>query len=253
MSSKIRVPALERALRILEVLQKNHRCTISEIISLTGLPRSSVYVLVDDMVKLRLLRQNSDKTVQLWMKLVALGNSASDSLDLKEIISPYLDKLITSIDCLAVHFGIMDDDKAFYVLKKTSPKTGMRIMSREGAEISLVHTALGKCLLAYQEATQRENIIRTLDYTPATANSITTPEALRKELASIHLRGFSYDNGEGGLEIRCVAVPVFDQDSHLIGAISIVGTINKFTTDKLSAIIEKAKKTALQIISGLMM
>ncbi len=32
-SSKIRVPALERALRILEVLQKNHRCTISEIIS----------------------------------------------------------------------------------------------------------------------------------------------------------------------------------------------------------------------------
>ena len=236
MSSKIRVPALERALRILEVLQKNHRCTISEIISLTGLPRSSVYVLVDDMVKLRLLRQNSDKTVQLWM-----------------IISPYLDRLITSIDCLAVHFGIMDDDKAFYVLKKTSPKTGMRIMSREGAEISLVHTALGKCLLAYQEATQRENIIRTLDYTPATANSITTPEALRKELASIHLRGFSYDNGEGGLEIRCVAVPVFDQDSHLIGAISIVGTINKFTTDKLSAIIEKAKKTALQITSGLMM
>ena len=89
MSSKIRVPALERSLRILEVLQKNHRCTISEIISLTGLPRSSVYVLVDDMVKLRLLRQNSDKTVQLWMKLVALGNSASDSLDLKEIISPY--------------------------------------------------------------------------------------------------------------------------------------------------------------------
>ena len=191
MSSKIRVPALERALRILEVLQKNHRCTISEIISLTGLPRSSVYVLVDDMVKLRLLRQNSDKTVQLWMKLVALGNSASDSLDLKEIISPYLDKLITSIDCLAVHFGIMDDDKAFYVLKKTSPKTGMRIMSREGAEISLVHTALGKCLLAYQEATQRENIIRSLAYTPATANSITTPEALRKELASIPLRGFS--------------------------------------------------------------
>ena len=72
-------------------------------------------------------------------------------------------------------------------------------------------------------------------------------------LQYIHLRGFSYDNGEGGLEIRCVAVPVFDQDSHLIGAISIVGTINKFTTDKLSAIIEKAKKTALQITSGLMM
>ena len=43
MTSKIRVPALERALAILEVLQKNQRCTISELISLTGLPRSSYY------------------------------------------------------------------------------------------------------------------------------------------------------------------------------------------------------------------
>ena len=145
MASKIRVPALERALNILEVLQKHHRCTISELISITGLPRSSVYVLVDDMVKLRLLRQNSDKTVQLWMKLVSLGNSASDSLDLKEMISPYLDKLISSVDCLAVHFGIMDDDKAYYVLKRTSSKSGIRILSREGAEVSLVHSALGKC------------------------------------------------------------------------------------------------------------
>lgn len=114
--------SLRKSTEDLRGSSKNHRCTISEIISLTGLPRSSVYVLVDDMVKLRLLRQNSDKTVQLWMKLVALGNSASDSLDLKEIISPYLDKLITSIDCLAVHFGIMDDDKAFYVLKRPVPK-----------------------------------------------------------------------------------------------------------------------------------
>lgn len=253
MVSKIRVPALERALTILEVLQKNRRCTISELITLTGLPRSSVYVLVDDMVKLRLLRQNSDKTVQLWMKLVSLGNSASESLDLKEIIFPYLEKLISSVDCLAVHFGIMDDDKAYYVLKKTSPRSGVRITSREGAEVSLIHTALGKCLLAYQESSLRERIISSLDYSPATANSITTPEALRKELAAIHLRGFAYDNGEGGLEIRCVAVPVFDLDSHLIGAISIAGTINKFTSEKLSGIIEKARKCSSQITSGLML
>lgn len=253
MPSKIRVPALERALNILEVLQKHRRCTISELISITGLPRSSVYVLVDDMVKLRLLRQNSDKTVQLWMKLVSLGNSAADSLDLKEIVSPYLDKLISSIDCLAVHFGIMDDDKAYYVIKRISPKTGMRIMSREGSEVSLVHTALGKCLLAYQDSVHRERLVTTLDYTQATANSISTPESLRKELATIRLRSYAFDNAEGGLEIRCIAVPVFDLDGHLIGAVSVVGTINKFTSDKLPKIVELVKRTANSITSGLMM
>ncbi|NLK85438.1 MAG: IclR family transcriptional regulator [Aeromonadales bacterium] len=252
MTGNIRVPALERALRILEVLQKNRRCTISELINLTSLPRSSVYVLVDDMIKLRLIRQNSDKTVQLWMKLVSLGNSASEGLDLKEIITPFLEKLIENVDCLVAHFGIMDDEKAFYVVKRTSHLTGMRVLSREGSEVSLVHSALGKCLLAYQESTLREKLITTLDYTLATANSIATPQALRKELASIHNRGFAYDNGEGSLEIRCVAVPVFDLDSHLMGAISVSGTITKFSSDKLSGIVDKVKKSAIQISSSLM-
>ena len=159
--STIRVPALERALRILEVLQKNRRCTISELISLTSLPRSSVYVLVDDMIKLRLLRQNSDKTIQLWVKLVSLGSSAQESLDLSEIISPYLEKLIDSVDCLVANFGIMDDDKAYYVALKTSPHSNMRILSRQGGEISLGHSAIGKCLLAYLYD-DREYVKRTL-------------------------------------------------------------------------------------------
>ena len=253
MTNNIRVPALERALKILEVLQKNKRCTISELINLTSLPRSSVYVLVDDMIKLRLLRQNSDKTVQLWMKLVSLGNSAQESLDLTEIISPYLERLIESVDCLVAHFGIMDDDKAFYVIKKTSPKASVRVLSRQGSEISLLHTAIGKCLLAYQESSLREKIVSTLDYSLATANSISSPQILRKELASIQNRGFAYDNGEGSLEIRCIAAPLFDLDGHLMGAISLSGTINKFGSDKLPEIVDKVKKCSSSITSSLML
>ena len=239
MSEKIRVPALERALSILEVLQKNRRCTISEIINLTGLPRSSVYVLIEDMVKLRLLRQ--------------IGNSASDSLDLKELVSPYLDKLIARVDCLAVHFGIVDEDKAYYVLKKTSPKSHMRITSREGSEISMVHSALGKCLLAYQDSVLREKIVASLDYSVARAGFVSSPEFLRKELASIRLRGYAYDNGQNGQEFRCLAVPVFDQDAKLLGALSIVGTINKITSDKLPDLLTLAKNSSKEISTGLML
>ena len=146
----------------------------------------------------------------------------------------------------------MDDDKAYYVALKTSPHSNMRILSRQGGEISLVHSAIGKCLLAYQESVRRESILNSLDYTKKTANSIATPQALRKELASIHNRGFAYDNGEGNLEIRCIAVPIIDLDGHLIGAISVSGTISKFVSDKLPSIVEMVKKTANQITSNLL-
>ncbi len=253
MQSSIKVPALQRALNILEVLQKHRRCSISEIIAITGLPRSSVYVLIEDMIRLKILRQNSDKTIQLWLKLVSLGNAASESLDLKEMVTPYLEKLLLQTECLAIHFGIMDDTKAYYVIKRTNPKFGVRVMSREGGEISLVHTALGKCLLAYQDSTIREQIIQSLNYTQATANSISNPRTLRKELAQIINRGYAYDNAESGLEIRCIAAPVFDFDSQLMGAISVTGTINHFTSTTLPRIIELVKRTASSISSGMML
>ena len=248
----MRVPALQKALIILETLQKHRRCTISDLISYTDLPRSSVYVLVDDMIKLRLIRQNSDKSIQLWMKLVSLGNSASASLDLNELISPYLDRLISSIDCIAVNFGIMDDDKAYCSLNISSPNSSVRINSRVGAEVSLLHSALGKCLLAYSSSSRREQIINSLDYSRATANSIATPEALRKELAVIHNRGYAFDNGEENLDIRSVSAPILDFDNHLIGAISTIGTTRKFSKDALPSIIDKIKLVTMQIKSDLM-
>ncbi len=253
MNSKSRVPALDRAMSILNVLQKNHHCSVSEIIYLTGLPRSTVYVLIDEMINLGLIRRNHDSSVQLWMKLISLGKAASESLDLKDIVNPHLEYLLNNIDCLAVHFGIMDGDHAYYVIKKTSPKAGVRLMSREGSEISLVHAGLGKCLLAFQSSELRERLISNLDYTPATVTSITTPEALRRELASIRLQGWAFDNSEGEAEIRCVAAPVFDHEHNLLGAISVVGSFNKFTSEVIPAIVEKVKKSAREITNNLLL
>ena len=253
MNNKSRVPALDRAMSILNVLQKNHHCSISEIIYLTGLPRSTVYVLIDEMINLGLIRRNHDSSVQLWMKLISLGKAASESLDLKDIVTPHLEHLLNNIDCLAVHFGIMDGDHAYYVIKKTIPKAGVRLMSREGSEISLVHAGLGKCLLAFQSSELRERLISNLDYTQATATSITSPEALRRELASIRLQGWAFDNSEGEAEIRCVAVPVFDHERNLLGAISVVGSFNKFSAEIIPTIVEKVKKSAREITNNLML
>ncbi|MGN0903167.1 MAG: IclR family transcriptional regulator, partial [Succinivibrio sp.] len=111
---------------------------------------------------------------------------------------------------------------------------------------------LGKCLLAYQDPLLRERIITSLDYTRATPNSISTPEQLRKDLAAIHLKGYAFDNGESSLEVRCIAVPVFDLDRHLIGAVSVSGTSGKFSGDKLPLIVDKVKACAVQITSELM-
>lgn len=246
-NDKTRVPALVRAMTILEIIERKHCCSISEILKESGFPRSSVYVLMDEMTRLGLVHQNSDGNYQLWMRVIQLGRSASDGLDLRDIVEKHLSALLESIECIAVHYGIMDGDHAFYALKKESPRAGFHILSREGMEISLVHAGLGKCLLAFQDSNRQDQIINTLDYTPKTPTSIPSPALLKIELAKIRVQGWAFDDSEGESEIRCVACPVFDQAGILRGAISIVGARSKFTDEFIKRVVQCAKDCAKDI------
>ncbi|MDY6321395.1 MAG: IclR family transcriptional regulator [Succinivibrio sp.] len=248
---KTRAPAVDRCVAIMEFLQKRGQATVSEITQATGFPVSSVYVIIDAMRAHGLIRQDRRGKVQLWMKLVSLGNSAREGLDLREIVIPPLSALMDSYDCLAVHFGVMENEDAWYAVKLVPPHAGMGIRSREGMSVSLLHAGLGKCLLAFQPDALRERIISTLDYTPATPTSITNPEDLRKELSRIRLQKWAYDNSEGENDIRCVAVPVFDREGNLMGAVSIVGTIVKFTQELIPEIVKSAKSCAAAVTEAL--
>ncbi len=248
---KSRVPSLNRCLDILRYVQKHHKCTKSDIVSNLNIPRSSAYVLLDEMENLGLIKINGRSEVQLWMTLIDLGISAQKKLDLQEVITPHLKTLLESVDCLAVHFGIMDGLKAFYAIKLEAQRTGMSIKSREGLEISLVHAGIGKCILAYQEENKRERILKRLDYSKSTANSIDSEDKLRQELANIRLHGWAFDDSEGEESIRCVAAPVF-HERKLLGAISIVGMVNKYTNDVIPSIVEKTLQCTAMIQKSLL-
>lgn len=247
--TKVRVPALIRALKILSIIEQKKACAISEIVKESNLPRSTVYVLMDEMSNLGLVHQNKQGLYQLWMRTIQLGRAAMDGLDLRDIASKHLEMLLDSTECIAVHFGVMDGDKAYYVVKKESPRAGFHILSREGMEISLVHAGLGKCLLAFQETATQARILSTLDYTPKTSTSIRSAEKLKLELDKIRFRGWAFDDSEGESEIRCVACPVFDSSGVLHGAISIVGARSKFTDLIIPHVVENAKACA-KAISG---
>lgn len=245
-----RVPALNRCMDILRFVKEHNNCVAADIVSNLDVPRSSIYVLLDEMKNLGLIRIDGKGQIQLWMSLIELGDAARRKLDLRDLITPHLHTLLDSVDCLAVHYGIMDGLKGFYAIKLESSRYGMSIKSHEGLEISLVHAGLGKCLLAFQDERVREKIIANLDYTKATKTSIGSADELRTELETIRLKGWAFDNSEGEESIRCVAAPVF-YNNKLIGAISIVGMVNKYTDDVIPDIVTHTLKCASDIAADM--
>ncbi len=247
MSEKSRVPALSRCMDILAYLEKNRQCTVSDLILDLNLPKSSSYVLVDEMIKQGLIHQDKHGNLQLWLRLIELGSATSKHIDIRDKVIEPLNQLLESFECLAVHYGIMDGLKAYYLIKLESPNAPMLIKSREGLPISLVHAGLGKCLLAFQKEAVREKILPSLDYTPVSKTSITSADKLRKELSLIRKQGWAFDNSEGEADIRCVACPVFNSREEIIGAISIVGMVAKFNEEIIPKVVKRTQACAKEI------
>ena len=74
---------------------------------------------------------------------------------------------------------------------------------------------------------------RALTLTKFTRNTITTLAALKVELARVRRRGFSVNDEEVELGVRCIGAPIFDSKARVIATLSIAGPVFRMTKDRV--------------------
>ncbi|MEH0834914.1 IclR family transcriptional regulator [Pectobacterium cacticida] len=236
MLESTKVPALTRAIEIMNLIARRGPLSAAEIIADLAIPKSTTYLLLAELKRHRFVSVDANDNYCLWTKLVELAEQALSKIDLRDISRARLTQLMEQTNLLC-HLGIIDGENAYYILKVESPST-ISVRSHEGKSLSLSRSGIGKCLLAWQPDEPREKIIANLDFSIKTPNTIKTPEQLRAELTKIRRQGWSYDNGEDYVDVRCVAAPVFNSRNELTAAISVVGTrlqINNDNRDLLAS------------------
>jgi IclR family acetate operon transcriptional repressor len=116
-----------------------------------------------------------------------------------------------------------------------------------GARLPMYSTALGKAMLAFgppdwlSETLERGLAART-------AHTIVSADALESDLATIRSRGYSLDNEENELGVRCVGAPVLDFTRSVIAAISLSGPTDRMDR-KRSAELGPVVREAAGLIS----
>jgi len=226
-----KVPALTRAIEILNLIARIGPCSAATIVDTLGIPKSTAYLLLNELKRQRFLSIDHQENYCLWTKLVELSGHALSKMDLRELARPRLTQLMDETDLLC-HLGLIDHESAYYILKVESSST-ISVRSHEGKSLSLYRSGIGKCLLAWQPAAVRKTIIDQLVWEKATPTTIADPQQLNDELERIRQRGWSFDNGEDYPDVRCVAAPVFNASN----TISVVGTrlqINEENRDYLA-------------------
>jgi len=237
------VPALARALDILEFIAQRREASFTEIFTCLGLPKSSTYQLLGTLAGRGYVRHAGDSSrYSLGFKLFELGNQAVSGLDIRAEALPILHKLVeqTKETC---HLGVLDGVEGVY-LAKLEGSQPVRLNSWEGKRLFLHCTAMGKALLAFQDEDAREQLIAEAGLKPMTENTITDPELLRSHLALVRERGWALDDQENEPHIRCVGAPVRDIHDKVVAAISISGLATRFDGEYLLTIAELVRRAA---------
>ncbi|MEO6200223.1 MAG: IclR family transcriptional regulator [Cryobacterium sp.] len=216
------VQSVERVFELLELItDADGQVTLSELASSTDLPLPTIHRLLRTLVLKGYVRQLANRQYALGPRLIRLGEGASKQLG--ALARPQLGALVDALGETS-NMAVLDSDMIVYIAQVPS-KHSMRMFTEVGRRAHTHDTGVGKAILAQlSDETVRAMVARAGMPTP-TERSLGTIDALLADLALIRERGYSIDDGEQEIGVRCFAIAV--PNSPTPTAISVSGPVSR--------------------------
>jgi len=241
-----RIPTNMRTLLILEVIsQSREPLSPTQVNDKLGLPKQTVHRLCNTLVEDGFLMRTGDgkkMRASRRTRLIASGllNSSRIHLGRHKILSDLAREVGET-----VNFVVPEDDGMNY-LDRVETDWPFRVQLPIGTHVPFHCTASGKTFLASLPIRARQKLINTLKLESLTANTISDPDSLLRELANIARVGYATDNEEFMKGMVAIAVPVDDGRGGFAGALAYHGPSIRLSIEEAiknrSVLLEASRK-----------
>jgi IclR family transcriptional regulator, pca regulon regulatory protein len=217
--------SLGRGLAVLSAFRSGRPLLgVSELGREVGLSRSTTHRYVSTLAALGYLQQDpATRKYRLGPRVLDLGFSAINSMELREIAAPHLRELADETG-YTVNMAILDDLDIVYVDRCRSAQAGQREIDLNlhvGARLPAYCTSLGKVLLAHLPAEERAARLERIDFLQRGPNTITSRERFEPELERVRKQGYAINNEELAYGLRSIAAPVLTHDGAAAAAVNL--------------------------------
>ncbi|GIX15568.1 MAG: transcriptional regulator [Paracoccaceae bacterium] len=230
------VRAIARALAVLRALAaSNGGLTLSETAEETGLAPSTAHRILTTLESERFVRY--DSTLGLWQVGVAafsVGGAFARNREVVSLARPFLRRL-SELSGETANIYVESGGEVVCMAQMESRHT-MRAITQVGGRVRMHWSAAGKVLLATMEDAEIRRILDRQGMPRATPRTITSPEAMMREIAAIRRSGFARDDEEYAEGLRCIAAPVFDENGRAVAAVSVSGPTQRITRERIPAL-----------------
>lgn len=238
---------LERAMEILGCFDEKHSAlTLTQLAELTKLPMSTCHRIVGTLEDGGFLSKGSDRKFRVGTKLWTIAQHAPLSERLRESALPTLARLYEETG-ENVTLAVLDRGQALYVDRLVGERS-IPTISRAGGHLPLHTTGVGKVLLAYQSEKAIEQYLSKPLPKP-TPQSITQPDALRRDLAEVRKNGYSITRQEMTRGSGSIAVPIM-RNGRCVAAVGVIVHLNRLDVNRLVSTLTDAAASISAELDG---
>ncbi len=235
-----------KAVGIIDILvsKADNGISLAELSTLIGMPKSSTHRYLTTLFELGLAEKTGVDRFRLGTKVIELAGSYLASSDLRNESQAILSELADKTG-ETTHLAVPSGTDVVYISKVES-KHAWGMFSHIGARLPMHCTALGKSILAFSSDGLLQKVFEEPPR-PRTPHTIITLPAFEEELARIRAQGFSMDDEENEIGIRCIGAPVLDFTGQAVAAISVSGPLTRMDRERCAILAPVVRESALMI------
>ncbi|WP_198664445.1 IclR family transcriptional regulator [Jiangella endophytica] len=233
--------AVERALSVLALAAASGgRLRLTDIAEKLQLPKSTAHNLLASLTRTGWLeRDPRTREFSLGVRAWEIGHAYLTLKPLTQRAQPVMDSLRDLLG-ETVRLSVLVDQDNLCVAKSPGPHP-LIFDQPVGARLPAHATGLGKALLSGLSAAEIHALYAEDALDVFTTSTVSTVDELQQQLDRVRSQGWAEDHGEYVPGIRCVAVPIRDDEEAVVGAMSV-----SFPVDRFDAEAEQARSSLLQ-------
>jgi IclR family pca regulon transcriptional regulator len=225
------VQSLERGLAVIRAFSAGAaELTLSDVARVTGLTRAAARRFLLTLVDLGYVRTDG-KHFSLTARVLELGYAFLSSVTLPDVAQPHLERLSAEVR-ESSSVSVLEGTDIVYVARVAVSRI-MTVTINVGTRFPAHATSMGHVLLAGLDADGLARYLEQADLDRLTPHTLTSPAALRTELAKVREYGWALVDQELEEGLRSVAAPIHDRHGAVVAAVNVSTHASRTTRESV--------------------
>jgi IclR family pca regulon transcriptional regulator len=226
------IGSLAKGLSVLQAFSEaDHPLTLSEIANALKINNTTATRLCYTLTALGFIQRDGQRRYHLTPRVLTLGHSFIFGLAWQEVARYYLETLFREIQ-ETVNLSVLEGSEIIYLIRIRKRKY-LPFDIQIGTKLPVYCTAMGKVLMAMGPAEKIKPILRTLEFKPLTARTITSLDKFMDELDKVREKGYGINDEELSIGNRAIAAPILDKHGHAVAAINTAMPTTEYSRSQM--------------------